>query len=779
MEIRKIEEQVTSSSISNYMTGAFSFIIMVSCAFAVIYRQNPPNAQPADAPVAEFASGRAMNHLKMIARSPHPIGSAEHSNVRDYILKEMSALGLGPEVQKSLAVNQENEGSYVAAGVQNIIGKIEGAGSRYAVLLACHYDTVPNSPGANDDGAGVTTLLEVMRAIKAGPPLKNDLVFLFTDGEEIGMLGAKAFMHEHSYAKDIAVVLNFEARGANGPSIMFETSEGNEWLINEFSRTIRHPVTNSLTYDLYKLLPNATDMTIFKSGGLRGLNFAYIAGLSTYHTARDSYVNIDERSLQHHGSYALALARRFGNVVDWPAPTGDAVYFDLFSSVLISYPKRLVLPLMALGLAFYIVLVTLGLRMKRLTIRGIAFSVLSLLLNAISVGILIMLMWLAIRSRNPNPFGGNYNSDFFVIGFLSLTIALTGALLGWFRKKTRIENLMVGALLWWCVLMVLVCLKAPGGSYLITWPLLLMILALGAVFISREEMTSMKTAAILVLPGLSIVILIAPLLRLLIAGFGMEVVWMLMILVVFLLAMYYAHLNLLLTPRLWPFTLISGLFGLCFVCAGILSTEISKKHPKWDHILYALNIDKKRAIWGSADENPDEWTSQFFSSGAEKADMGEHFPWAGGGGTILKGDAPVLPLAPPAVAVLDDRTADGLRSLRLRLTSPRRAPAMSIYWKRELELAVTAVNGSRVVKENLNTTGAYSEYRRFSYFGMSEGVELNLEIKSSAPLELYVEDWSYGLPEIPGRIYKDRPDHIVPSPFHYSDGTVVMRSARL
>jgi Peptidase family M28 len=772
-ELQKEEGRVTGSSAQKYTTGIASFILIVLCAFFAVHRQNPPAPQPASASLAEFASGRAMNHLKMIASKPHPVGSAEHSEVRDYILKALAGLGLNPEVQRSLVVDPQIGGYYVAGSVQNIIARMAGTDNRQAVLLACHYDSVANGPGASDDGASVAALLEVLRTLKAGSPLKNDVIFLFTDGEERGMLGAKAFMDEHPFARDVAVALNFETRGINGPSIMFETSEGNEWLIKEFAAAVQHPVANSLTYDLYKFLPNATDLTKFKNGGLRGMNFAYISGVSSYHTARDSYENIDERSLQHHGSYALSLVRRFGNVSDWPAPAGDAVYFDLFSNILVVYSNRFVLPLMALSLVLFVGLVVLGLRMKRLTIRGLIFSAFSFLLNVIVIGVVMMLTWQAVESQSVNEMEGYVNSDSYAIGFLLLTIALTAPLFIWFRKKTRIENLIVGALFWWVALTVLFSLFVPGGSYLFTWPLLFALIALGVVFISREEMASSRSVIILTLPALSGAILIVPLGRLVVAGFGMEVAWILMVLVVFLLALLYVHLDLLIAIKRWPLTLISGVLGLCFVCAGMLATDFSAKEPKLDHILYALNADTGKAVWGSSDKELDEWTSQFFPSGAERANVADYFPL--GEGTFLKGDAPVLALAPPSVAVLDDKTEGGLRTLRLRVASPRNSPNVSIYWKRELNLKALVVNGKRVVAQATNIPGPSPEYRGLLCFGFpEEGVELSLEIKSSDPVLLKVEDRSYGLPGIPSGTYKDRPDYIVPS--DNSDCTVVMKS---
>jgi hypothetical protein len=775
MELQKPEERVVSSPGGNYATVIALVTLSILCAGFVIYRLTPPSAQPVDAPAAGFAASRAMERLKMIARKPHPVGSAEHSEVRDYLLKELTGFGLNPEVQNSVALSQWGGGAYIAASVQNIIGRIKGSDGRQAVMLACHYDSVPTGPGASDDGASVAALLEVIRALKVGPPLKNDVLFLFTDGEELGLLGAKIFMDEHAYAKDVAVALNFEARGGGGPSIMFETSEGNESLVKAFATAGRNPVANSLTYELYRLLSNDTDMTIFKNGGLLGLNFAFIGGPPYYHTARDSYQNIDQDSLQHQGAFALDLARHFGNVGAWPSRGGDAVYFDLFSSILVSYSERWVLPLMALGLALFVGLVILGLRRRRLTIRGILFGAISLLLNVIVVGTLVGVAWLAIRGASSNPMSDDYHNDLYAIGFLLLTVAVSGSLLIWFRKKTRVENLIVGTLLWWVVLMVLICLRIPGGSYLVTWPLLLMDLALGLVFVLREEMTSTKGLALLTLPALSGVILIVPVIRLTVSGLGMEVGWILMAIVVFLFAMHYAHLNLLMTVRKWLLPMVSGTFGLCSIGAAILLTGASVAHPKLDHLFYVLNADSGKAFWGSADQKLDEWTTQFFPGGGERASLAEHLPW--GRGTFLKSDAALLPLPTPDVVALDDSKQGELRTLRLRVTSPRRAPAMTIYWKRELGLESLAVNGKRIGEDRDDSAGKEVPYRRLFYFGLpEEGIELSMKMRSSASIELKVEDCSYGLPEIPNQTYRGRPDHIIASPFINSDCTIVIKS---
>jgi Zn-dependent M28 family amino/carboxypeptidase len=211
------------------------------------------------------------------------------------------------EVQETTVATDLWGVPYRVAKVENILVRLKGTGQGKAVLLAGHYDSVSTGPGAGDNAVAVAALLETLRALKAGEPLKNDVIFLFTDGEEAGLLGAKAFVEEHPWAKDVGIALNFDARGTTGPSYMFQTSDQNGWLIHEFAKAAPHPISNSLANEIYRLLPNDTDMTVFNKAGFHGLNFAYIDGSTKYHTMQDSYANVDERSLQHHGSYALAL----------------------------------------------------------------------------------------------------------------------------------------------------------------------------------------------------------------------------------------------------------------------------------------------------------------------------------------------------------------------------------------------------------------------------------------------------------------------------------------
>lgn len=256
-----------------------------------------PRIVQSDAPLDLFSSGRAMKKLEVIAKEPHPVGSQAHHEVRDYLILELEGLGLKPEIQKAVVE------SSLTGEIENIITRMPGTASSKAVMIAAHYDSETNTPGAADDGAGIAAMLETIRALKAAGPLKNDVIFLMTDGEETGLYGAKAFMEDHAWAHDVGIVLNFEARGNKGPSFMFETSDQNGWLIKEFIKAAPDPVAYSIIYNLYKLMPNDTDLTVFREEGLSGLNFAFGMGLNAYHQPIDTPENLDMALYLPGGSY--------------------------------------------------------------------------------------------------------------------------------------------------------------------------------------------------------------------------------------------------------------------------------------------------------------------------------------------------------------------------------------------------------------------------------------------------------------------------------------------
>jgi len=267
---------------------------------------------PVESNAAGFSAVRAYADIEAIARSPHSTwDQASLANVRNYLCRRLSSLGLKPDIQSYPEVTDRRGYRYPLV---NISASIPGK-SGSSILLVSHYDSAHpppanrgNSCGAADDGYGVAAMLEIAGLIaKAKAPMENGVRFLFTDAEESGLLGAKAEMSRNLAAyRDVNMVINLEARGIKGPAVMFETGTNNFAVIQLF-REAHWPFAFSLAADVYRKMPNGTDFSEFIGKGFNGLNFAVLEDLSYYHTSADNPQNISLRSLQHYGEQILPV----------------------------------------------------------------------------------------------------------------------------------------------------------------------------------------------------------------------------------------------------------------------------------------------------------------------------------------------------------------------------------------------------------------------------------------------------------------------------------------
>jgi hypothetical protein len=216
----------------------------------------------------------------------------------------LSAAGFNVEVQTGVG-SQTFQSTTVAGRVDNVIATLPGYDSTGSVVVAAHYDSTFGTPGAADDKASVAAMLETARALASAERLRNDVVMIFTDGEEAVLLGASSFVAEHPLADPGGVVLNWEATGNAGLSVMFETSLRNAELIKELAASAPYPVGDSALAALYQAGTQNSDFTVFREAGFVGLNFALIDGVSAYHHVRDTAANFDPAGLQHMGANML------------------------------------------------------------------------------------------------------------------------------------------------------------------------------------------------------------------------------------------------------------------------------------------------------------------------------------------------------------------------------------------------------------------------------------------------------------------------------------------
>ncbi|MFN4176240.1 M20/M25/M40 family metallo-hydrolase [Phenylobacterium sp.] len=301
-----------------------------------------PDPAPPDAPAKTFSAGRAMADVRAIAARPHPIGSPENARVRDHLVARMQALGLETTVRRSSGVNsREMRGELAVAGaaVENLVGVLPGRDRRLpAVAVMAHYDSVPGSPGAADDAAGTAAALEIARALKARGVPARDVVFLITDGEESGLLGAEAFFHRDPLARRLGFVLNMEARGGGGRVQMFETGAGNGRTIDLFRRAVDRPAATALSTFVYQQMPNGTDFTLPKEAGLQGLNFAFIGRQFDYHSVTSTPAHLDQGSLQEMGDQVLAATVAAAYAPSLPAKAPNAAHSQVPGGLFVAYP---------------------------------------------------------------------------------------------------------------------------------------------------------------------------------------------------------------------------------------------------------------------------------------------------------------------------------------------------------------------------------------------------------------------------------------------------------
>ena len=743
----------------SYGPGLFVLGFVAVAAVLAVYLYRPPAPLPADAPETAFSAYRALEHNRVIARVPHPAGSRANEKVRDYLLDALRDLGVEAEVHVS---RRDWDGLGV---VENVLGRIRGTANTKAFALEAHYDSVPYGPGAADDCAGVVAMLETARALKAGPPLMNDVLFVFTDAEEDGLLGAKAFTAD-PWAQEVGVLLNFEARGTSGPTYMFETSDDNGWLIAEMIKANVHPRANSLAYDIYKPLPFSTDFAALRPKGIKGLNVAFIDHFAHYHTREDKPENLNLASLQHHGTYALGLARHFGSIPLDHVTAPDATYFNTLGSHMIHYPLWWGTGLTALAALLFAAVLALGFAKGHLTAAGLAAGAGILALTALCAALVTALLTGAAFLIHGHYL--LYHNNLYGYAFACLAIALFAVLYTTLGRRVRVQNLAAGALVWWLAALVVFEIALPGGSFLFLWPLVFASIGLGILFLSpKPDALRPEGVAALVVFAVPGIVLAVPQSLALLSTLTLLFSFLLALMLVLVLGLMIPQLALVTAPNPRWLPAAAWVLGLVLLVAALGTNGASATKPRYDCLSYGLDLDKGAAYWLSNDKKPDEWTAQFFSHNAPRATIHEFIPRDTR--EYVKVRAPMADLEGPQVTLVSDEARGGQRDVTLRVASPRQVPQVWLQVTSDTQVFAAEVLGRDV-------GGAKKNWSRKINLFPRDGLEWRLRVDTSAPLRVTVIEMSYGLPHFPG--IKPRPDHLITEPNTTLDWGRKLRSGR-
>jgi hypothetical protein len=688
----------------------------------------PSKVTDANTPLNEFSTLRALAHLEVIAQRAHPLGSEDHGRVRNYLIKELQKLGLTTEIQEGYAIR--NWGNL--AKPKNIIARLKGSEEGKSLLLLSHYDSAHHSAvGASDAGSGVVTILEGLRAfLSEEKVLRNDIIVVFTDSEELGLNGANLFVNKHPWSQNVGLVLNFEARGSGGPSYMLiETNGGNANFIKEFIKANPdYPVANSLMYSIYKMLPNDSDLTRFREDGdIDGFNFAFIGDHYDYHTSRDNFERLDRETLEHQGSYLMPLLHHFAeNDVSNLKSLEDLVYFNVPALGLLSYPFTCIIPMLILTVALFMVLLLYGLKRGRLSFGDIGRGFVPFLLSLICAVVIGLGLWKTLIFLYPNYsemlHGFTYNGYTYIWSFSLLSLGVCFWLYGKFYKPGATASFVIAPIIFWIVICSAIALKLKGASFFVI-PTLFALLSL--FILIRQRKPNLILMALICFPLLMIM---SPFIQMFPVGLGLKNLVISCVFVVLIFGLLVSVFGFLKHQRRWgSLLIISGLMGL--VIAHI-NSDFNEDNAKPNSLVYVLDLDKKEANWATYDKKLDDWTMPYFESTLNSMSSNFDNVFASKYNTRFNyiSEAPLKNINSPKDTIYSDTVIDGKRHISLKIEQQRTVSRFDVYADPALIFEKFALNGVSVYipKGNSKPFENRESDRLFTYY-VTDNEPLHME----------------------------------------------------
>ncbi|MBG6186887.1 hypothetical protein IWX80_001222 [Flavobacterium sp. CAN_S2] len=754
--------------------GLFILLILVLIYITMM----PKGTSDDEGSLAEFSTKRALNQVEAISKQPHFVGSANHEVVANYLVKELNKLGLETSIQEGYTLS--DWGNLVKS--KNILARIKGSNSSEALLLLSHYDSAPHSysPGASDAGSGVATILESVRAFLYNKtPHKNDIIILFSDAEELGLNGAALFVTQHQWAKEVGLVLNFEARGSSGPSYMLmETNKGNAGLVKEFaSAKATFPVSNSLMYSIYKMLPNDTDLTVFREqGNIQGYNFAFIDDHFNYHTAQDDIHHLNKNTLAHQGSYLMPLLNYFSNTdLNTTQASEDYVYFTI-PYTFISYPFSWVLPMVILALALFIFLLFLGKAKRILSFREIGKGFIPLLSSIFASGLITFFGWkgllMAYPQYNDLLNGFTYNGHAYIAAFVLLSVAISMVFYHLFSERKVTINHYAAPLFLWIIINGILAFVLPGAGFLII-PVYFGLLIFGLFIVTQK---SNKTLNLLL--SIPTLLIIAPFIQMFPIGLGLKVLFGSAILTVLTFGLLLPVFGAFAKKGIWSIILL--LLSIGFFAKAHSESGYKAGKAKSNSLLYIYNTDTDQANWTTYDTNLDSWTKGYLGENPKNATNLNEIPLFSkyNSGFTYATNAPKKDLQKPTIEFLEDRIVGNQRYLRIKISPNRNVNRYDIFANEKMEIHNFKANGVTTLGQK-NSLYQRKGKKILSYYVVGNApLEIQFSMNVSTVLDMELLESSFDLLSNPLFEITKRENWMMPTPFVLNDAVVIRQKIK-
>ena len=706
---------------------------------------------PAAASSGEFNTQRAIGRLQRILgdQRPHPVDSQADDAVRNRLIAELRAIGLQPQVHEAMDCSAMPGTRFVSCShVRNVVAAIPSLRAGPHVLLNAHYDSTPTGPGAGDDGLGVAVLLEIGAILRSEPP-PRPITLLFNEGEEYGLNGAHAFVRTDPLAREVNSLINIDNRGVTGPALMHETSEPDAAAISIYASATRRPYATSISSDFARLIPNYTDVTVFKPAGWTLLDYGIIGNETRYHSPGDTIAALDPDSVGHMGSEALAATRAMAAKAH-PADVADGrtVFTDLAGRVLLRLPLAVAIIGLALLLTVALVLAwrRAALGKPLLLAAGMAVG------GSLAAGLVSFVATL-LRA-------GDFWRAYPLVTYVALYATLLAAMAAvWARWGRAADRRRARAAAWLLVMIfgALISFVLPGATIFF---LIAPAVALVAIALPGRAATTATLLAVIatIIQFVMFAELLAAVEMLLIDGPLAAVV--LLAALAALPPIVEIDAN---SSRLASLLLIVGALALWI--AALMMPRASAERPLGFNIDYFRDADAKSASWAVATKQaplpgnfPGKW---------ERKEL----PYNG----RLRWASPAPLLDTPVAAARVVSTAPDAAGRRVRLAlSPRGANSVSIRLAKDANVLALGLAGAAIPlppdgepeKAVLRCTGR-----------SCEGLQVDVLLGDRRPVEVELFSTRFGLPTEARPLVAARPRNAIPQ--YAPDSTITMSRIRL
>jgi hypothetical protein len=736
----------------------------------------PGTISSIDAPENSFSTQRALILLKKISQQPHYVGSENHDVVKDYLVSELKNLGLETQIQEDFVITDWG----TVTKPKNILARIKGSNNTKALMLLSHYDSKSHaSYGASDAGSGVVTILEGLRAfLSENKQPENDIIILFTDAEELGLNGASLFVNKHPWAKDVGLVLNFEARGSGGPSYMLiETNGGNQNLINGFVKANpKYPVTNSLAYSIYKMLPNDTDLTRFREDAdIDGFNFAFIDDHFDYHTALDNYQRLDRETLEHQGSYFMPMIFYFSKAdLNSLKSDADNVYFNVPLFKTVTYPFSWILPMLIIAILIFMALVFYGINKRTLDSKHIAIGFLPGIGALVINGLIGYFGWKVLTFFYPQYIemlhGFTYNGHSYIWAFALLSTAVCMWLYNKVYKPENTASLVVPPLFLWLLICGVVAFKLKGASFFIV-PVYFALISLFVLV--RQKHPNLILMALLLFPAL---LILTPFIKMFPVGLGLKTIIATTLFVSLIFSLCISVFGFSRYKNRWAMVLLLLSIG-CFINAH-LKSDFNEERPKPNSLVYYLDTDNNTALWGTYDHILDDWTKPYISTTNDTVSELKNLTLSSkyNTGFSYSQKANIKPIKQLYIDKQIDTIINDIRHVKLFVSPQRKVNLIEVLSETSNTFLSFNINGIEVSNDG-NPFSNRKYNTLFSYYVVDDiPLELNFTVPSNQKTQLQFYETSFDM--LSNDLFRvpKRSSDMIPKPFVINDAVIIKKS---